>query len=72
VTPLSPRQQEVLDYLKSYQASQGYCPSVREIGRALGLKSSATVQRHLDGLEKQGHIKRAGIRAIRILREGEQ
>lgn len=55
---LTNRQKEVLDYIKSYVASHGYPPAVREIGKALGLNSPATIQSHITALESKGYIKK--------------
>ena len=55
---LTDRQKEVLDYIKSYVASHGYPPAVREIGKALGLNSPATIQSHITALESKGYIKK--------------
>ena len=40
---LTKRQQEIFDYIKSYSARYGYPPTVRDIGKAVGLTSSSTV-----------------------------
>ena len=55
---LTDRQKEVLDYIKSYVASHGYPPAVREIGKALGLNSPATIQSHITALESKGYIRK--------------
>lgn len=63
-------QARVFEFLCRYMRENGYPPSVREIGRAVGLSSSETVQRHLEALEEQGKIRRqhsARGRAIEIL-----
>ena len=56
---LSPKQQQIYDYIVSFQADHGYPPSVREIGEAVGLKSPSTVHFHLKGLEEKGLIIKA-------------
>lgn len=56
---LSPKQQQIYDYIISYQAEHGYPPSFREIGEAMGLKSPSTVHFHLKSLEKKGVIVKA-------------
>ena len=68
-TPLTARQQEILDYLQKHLKQYGYPPSVREIGQALGLSSSSTVHVHLTHLEDKGWIRRdpSKPRAIEIL-----
>lgn len=55
---LTNRQKEVLDYIKNYVAKHGYPPTVREIGKALGLNSPATIQSHILALESKGYIKK--------------
>ena len=55
---LTKRQTEILDYIKSEVRTKGYPPSVREIGMAVGLNSSATVHSHLARLEAKGYIRR--------------
>jgi repressor LexA len=55
---LTGRQVEILDYLKSSVESQGYAPTMREIGSAVGLASSASVKYQLDILEDKGLIRR--------------
>lgn len=55
---LSPRQRAVLHVIVACQRRNGWTPSVREIGAALGLRSAATVQQHLRALEHKGYIRR--------------
>ena len=55
---LTKRQQEIIDFIKHYGAKYGYPPTVREIGKAVGLASSSTVHAHLANLEKYGVLKR--------------
>ncbi|MEN6325215.1 MAG: transcriptional repressor LexA [Syntrophomonas sp.] len=55
---LSNRQQAILDYIKDSIKSNGYPPSVREIGQAVGLKSSSTVHAHLVHLEEKGLLRK--------------
>ena len=55
---LTGRQIEILDYLKASVESQGYAPTKREIGAAVGLTSSASVKYQLDILEEKGLIRR--------------
>lgn len=66
---LTPRQRQILDYIKSEVRSKGYPPSVREIGDAVGLSSSSTVHGHLGKLEQKGYIRRDPTkpRAIELL-----
>ena len=44
---LTKRQQEIFDFIKRYSARHGYPPTVRDIGKAVGLASSSTVHQHL-------------------------
>jgi repressor LexA len=55
---LTKRQQEIFDFIKRYSAQHGYPPTVRDIGKAIGLTSSSTVHTHLSNLEKLGLIRR--------------
>jgi repressor LexA len=55
---LTKRQQEIFDFIKRYSAEHGYPPTVRDIGKAIGLTSSSTVHAHLANLEKLGMIRR--------------
>jgi repressor LexA len=66
---LTKRQQEIFDFIKRYSAKHGYPPTVRDIGRAIGLTSSSTVHAHLANLEKLGIIKRDPTkpRALEVL-----
>ncbi len=68
-TPLHPRQREILDYLRGRARARAYPPTVREIGKAVGLSSSSTVQNHLNTLERGGYIRRdpAKSRTVELL-----
>lgn len=52
----------ILQYIKDYTEENGYAPSVREIGEAVGLKSTSTVHGHLTRLEKKGMLHRAAMK----------
>jgi repressor LexA len=72
---LTHRQREILDYLRKAMREKAYPPTVREIGLAIGLSSSSTVQNHLNTLERKGYIRRdaAKSRALEIVeRDGER
>ena len=56
---LTPKQQEIYDYIVQFTQDKGYPPSVREIGQALGLKSPSTVHFHIKGLENAGVLTKA-------------
>ena len=63
------RQEMILKFIKEQQLIKGYPPSVREICDSVGLKSTSTVQSHLNKLEKLGYIRRdpTKSRTIEIL-----
>jgi len=66
---LTKRQQEIFEFIKRYSARHGYPPTVRDIGKAVGLASSSTVHAHLANLEKLGLVRRDPTkpRAIELL-----
>jgi repressor LexA len=66
---LTKRQQEIFDFIKRYSAKYGYPPTVRDIGKAVGLASSSTVHAHLANLERIGMLRRDPTkpRAIELL-----
>ncbi len=57
-TGLTPRQQRVLQHIKSSIEDRGYPPSMREIGQAVGLTSSSSVAHQLKVLEEKGFLRR--------------
>lgn len=65
---LTPRRRQVLEVVERAIRERGYPPSVREIGQALGLRSTSSVHFHLKALEQRGYIKRDGslTRAITL------
>ncbi len=71
VKDLTKRQQEIFDYIRRYLRQHGYPPTVREIGKAVGLHSSSTVHAHLAKLESLGVLKRDPTkpRAMEVLVE---
>ncbi|MBW8060139.1 MAG: transcriptional repressor LexA [Solirubrobacterales bacterium] len=66
---LTKRQKEIFDFIRRYAAKTGYPPTIREIGKAVGLHSSSTVHAHLANLEKVGLLRRdpSKPRAIELL-----
>jgi repressor LexA len=60
------RQKEILDFLESFVARNGYSPSFEEIARGMGLKSLATVHKHITNLEKKGLLDRVHNRSRSI------
>ena len=55
---ITPKQEEILEYIKDCILKKGYPPSVREICEAVSLKSTSSVHSHLETLEKNGYIRR--------------
>lgn len=70
---LTHRQEEILTYIKEYIVSSGYPPTIREICKAVGVSSPATVHAHLANLESKGFIKKEDTknRAIEVLVKNE-
>lgn len=70
---LTEKQNNVLDFIKKFTATHGYPPSIREIGKALGLSSPATVHTHVKKLCSYGYLKvdNNKFRAMEILVENE-
>ncbi len=68
--PLTGKQKRVLDFIEQEVASCNYPPSVREICKALNIRSTATVHSYLDILQEKGYISRMATkpRAIKILK----
>ena len=55
---LPERQQKILVAIRDWVVEHGYSPSTREIGDAVGLKSSSSVSKHLSALEDKGFLRR--------------
>ena len=70
---LSERQNKILDYIRYVTKVRNYPPSVREIGEAVGLSSSSTVNNHLNQLERRGLIKRdpSKSRTVQLVEDAE-
>ena len=70
---LTPKQQEIYEYIVQFTQDKGYPPSVREIGQALGLKSPSTVHFHIKGLENAGVLTKAAgkTRAMTLTEEAD-
>ena len=66
---ISPKQKEILEYIKDQIRQRGFPPAVRDICEAVHLKSTSSVHSHLETLEKNGYIRRDPTkpRAIEIL-----
>jgi repressor LexA len=69
---LSSKQQEILEVIRKSIMRDGQSPTVREIGKVTGLRSSCSVQKHLNRLAEWGYIRRDAYkyRSIELLQEG--
>ncbi|RRO14236.1 transcriptional repressor LexA [Saccharopolyspora rhizosphaerae] len=56
---LPERQQRILATIRDWVLKHGYAPSTRQIGEAVGLRSSSSVSRHLASLEERGFLRRS-------------
>ena len=56
---LTPRQREILEFIRRFLTEKGYAPSLKEIGQAFSLSSSATIHKHLTALESRGALRRS-------------
>jgi len=67
--PLSKIERRILNYLVDYLKDNTYQPSIREIGKRFGIKSTKTVSEHLQSLADKGHIERDASRSrgVKIL-----
>jgi len=61
-TRLTPRQQQILEIIDQHISERGYPPSVREIGKAIGLTSPSSVQNHLNRLNELGYLRRDPVK----------
>lgn len=69
---INKREKAILKVIEKQIKTDGYPPSVREIGKAVGLKSTATVHGYLAALEKKGYIKKESQkgRTLKLLKGG--
>ncbi|MBR1539970.1 MAG: transcriptional repressor LexA [Clostridia bacterium] len=69
---LNKREKAILKYIEKEVMANGYPPSVREIGKAVGLRSTATVHGYLAKLEEKGYIKKEQQkgRTLKLLKGG--
>jgi repressor LexA len=56
---LPPRQQRILGAIRDWVVRYGYSPSTRQLGDAVGLRSSSSVSKHLNSLEDKGFLRRS-------------
>ncbi len=64
---LTPKQKQILEWIEQYLGEHQTMPSRREIASGLGLSSPATIQQHIEALEKKGFLKRGETRESRAL-----
>lgn len=69
---INKREKAILKFIEKQVAEKGYAPSVREIGKAVGLKSTATVHGYLAKLSEKGYIKKEDQkgRTLRLIKGG--
>ncbi len=69
---LNKREKAILKFIEKEVMANGYPPSVREIGKAVGLKSTATVHGYIAKLEEKGYIKKEQQkgRTLKLLKGG--
>lgn len=67
---LNKRELEILNAIINYIEENGFSPTVREIGKIVGLNSSSTVHGYLNKLEQKGYIERKANspRALRVIK----
>src|SRR5213595_1069858 len=68
---LTTRQQQIFEFIKRHTQEKGYPPTVRDIGKGIGLTSSSTVHAHLANLERAGVLRRDPTkpRAMEVIAE---
>lgn len=71
---LSERQSKILNFIQSFVLDNGYPPSIREIGEAVGISSTSVVNYNLNALQREGHIERDKTvsRGIKLLENREE
>ena len=67
---LTQRQRRVIEAIQAWITEHGFPPTIRELGKQVGIKSLRGVTTHLDALAKKGHLTRQrSARGIRLLQE---
>ena len=66
MTYLTKRQRQIFDFIRDFQDSEGYSPSLEEIGAHFGLSAVSTVHEHLSNLESKGLLSRGWNRSRSI------
>lgn len=74
MSPITPKQKQVFDFISQHIESQGFAPSQQEIANAFGFRSLGTVQNYLVRLEREGLLSRDwnGRRSLRLAAVAEQ
>ena len=67
----SNKAEEIMDYVNQFIQENGYSPSVREIGAAVGLRSTASVSYHLQALQDKGLLQSPGAKGRKRARPGQ-
>ena len=57
--------QQILDFIRDFTAENGFAPSIREIGNAVGLQSTASVSYHLRQLQAKGLLMGPGVKGAK-------
>jgi repressor LexA len=60
---LTDRQKQILDFITVYITEQGYPPTIREIGKQMGIRSTNGVNDHLKALERKGYLRRDDLKS---------
>ncbi len=70
MSPLTPKQKKILDFIEGHSEREGYPPSQQEIAAAFGFRSLGTVQNYLVRLEREGALARDwnARRGLRVMR----
>lgn len=58
MSELTPRRQQILQFIRDFVEEKGYSPTVRDIAKGCGISSPSAVQYHLNILKQEGHIRR--------------
>ncbi|MBU5356121.1 hypothetical protein KQI74_28115 [Paenibacillus barcinonensis] len=72
--PLSRRQQEVYDYVRTFIGENGYSPTIREIADGIMLSSASTVHSHVNSLIRKGYLTHSsgGVRTLALTKKGKR
>lgn len=57
-TTLTDKQRALFEFIETHQRDKGYPPTIREIGRAFGFRSTGTVRDHLRAIVAKGYLKK--------------